>query len=444
MNDDQLIRAIEHDDAYRVIRVLGDGPSGRTEMVRGPEAKLLVRKRIPRELANENAWQTVRSMNHPLLPHVVDLYWLPDELVVILTYVDGITLAELVQSTGPLAARDAVHYVEDLCVAVEALHERGMVHRDVSPNNAVVSGGSARIIDLGNARTYVEGARRDTTRLGTWGYAAPEQYGFAQTDARSDVFGLGSVLGFLLTGFDPDSKEFETILCDESKVPFVLRLVIERARSFEPSSRYQTVADFATAAKSALSDSVSAQRAPLNKGVVDKGQMYASSGASSYANVPKDTADGVSPKASKQPQGSWQAGPSAQGEPQAWAPSSSPNPFNRFLHDWKALSFFGKIRSGVRWLAALFAITVSLAAGFDPGANVAPEFSYSYYVISGIVGAACVFAFAVELQKEAMSCELRKEGFRYIPVFVKTTAKWLAILAFLTVAITIVGAATPL
>ena len=96
MDESQLIKALDRDDSYRTIRVLGDGPSGRTELVRGLKAELLVRKRIPKELANERSWMTIRTMSHPLLPQVRDLYWLPDELVVILTYIDGITLGEMV------------------------------------------------------------------------------------------------------------------------------------------------------------------------------------------------------------------------------------------------------------------------------------------------------------------------------------------------------------
>ncbi|MBQ9006300.1 MAG: protein kinase [Atopobiaceae bacterium] len=264
MNDDQLITVIEHDDSYRAIRVLGDGPSGRTELVRGPHAELLVRKRIPKELANERSWTTIRAMGHPLLPQVRDLYWLPDELVVILTYVDGITLREMVQSTGPLSVSEAINYLDDLCAAVGALHAHGLVHRDLSLNNVVVSGGSARIIDLGNARAYVEGARHDTTRLGTWGYAAPEQFGFAQTDARSDVFGLGSLLGFLLTGVEPGDESFEKALADEARVPFVLRVVVERARAFEPSARYQSTSDLMTAMRAAVPEYTKIRPIPLD------------------------------------------------------------------------------------------------------------------------------------------------------------------------------------
>ena len=84
-----------------------------------------------------------------------------------------------------------------------------VIHRDLKPSNVMVVGGknglprSFVLIDLGIARTWREGAEADTTRLGTRSYAPPEQFGFGQTSVRSDVYALGAVLWFCLTGEDP-------------------------------------------------------------------------------------------------------------------------------------------------------------------------------------------------------------------------------------------------
>ena len=235
------------DASYRTIRVLAEGPGGLTELVRGPQGQVLVRKRIPQELANVHAWMTLTRVESPLLPHIDSLYELNGDLVVVLSYVDGITLEELVGSTGPLGANEAVRYLCELCEAVGVLHANGIVHRDLSPGNVVVAGGSARIIDLGNARVHSEGAPRDTTTLGTFGFAAPEQFGFAQTDARSDIYSLGSLLGYMLTGLRPDDPGFDLALADASRVPADLRLVVQRCREFEPSRRFQNAAELAGA-----------------------------------------------------------------------------------------------------------------------------------------------------------------------------------------------------
>lgn len=280
MDDRELLDALDHDDSYRVVRVLADRASGRTELVRGSGTNLLVRKRIPAELANEQAWRKLAALWHPLLPQVRDIYWLPDQLVVITTYVDGITLAELIDGSGPVAPSDAVALLADLCEAASELHAHGIVHRDLTPSNAVVADGRARVIDLGNARMYAEGAEHDTTRFGTWGFAAPEQYGFAQTDARSDVYALGGLLGYLLTGLRPDESSFTDTLRDERKVPAALCGVVEKARAFEPSARYQSASELADSARGALTGRVTAggfgsrmvEDQPLSKAASQSGQ----------------------------------------------------------------------------------------------------------------------------------------------------------------------------
>ena len=237
------------DASYKPIRTLAAGPGGTTELVRGPKGDVLVRKIIPLELANVHAWMELTRVESPLLPQVQALYQRDDNLVVVLTYVDGLTLEELVTSTGPIEAPTVVRYLGELCQAVDVLHAHGIIHRDLSPGNIVVAGGSARIIDLGNARVHEDGARKDTTTLGTYGFAAPEQFGFAQTDARSDVYSLGSLLGYLLTGLRPDDPGFDAALADASRVPTNLRLVVEKARAFEPSQRYQSAGELAAAAQ---------------------------------------------------------------------------------------------------------------------------------------------------------------------------------------------------
>ena len=70
---------------------------------------------------------------------------------------------------------------------------------------------------------------RDTTALGTYGFASPEQYGFAKTDARSDVFSLGRLLGFMLTGVYPDASDYEQRLADDAAVPDVYKRQVEPA-----------------------------------------------------------------------------------------------------------------------------------------------------------------------------------------------------------------------
>lgn len=252
MDDGQTLRSMVRDDSYVVERVLSDGPSGRTEIVTLDGEGPLVRKRIPLAIANASAWAAAMEANEPLLPRIESLYRMPDVLVVVYDYVPGDSLSDVVERSGRMASGRAVEVIADVCRAVGALHERGVVHRDITPGNVILSDDGAHLVDLGIARQRVEGRRRDTTALGTWGFAAPEQYGFAQTDARSDVYALGRLLGYLLTGERPDSDSYEQELADSACVPQGLADVVRVATSFEPSARYQSAADLAMAAENAL------------------------------------------------------------------------------------------------------------------------------------------------------------------------------------------------
>ncbi len=161
----------------------------------------------------------------------------------------------------------AAHAVADVCDAVATLHEQGIVHRDVSPRNVILSPRGAVLIDLGIARAYVEGAPRDTTRLGTWGFASPEQYGFAQTDGRSDVYSIGCLLGYMLTGVTPDAEGYAAALADSAVVRPELRRIVEKACSFEPSERYQSAGALRAAVLQAVPDAAatSESKAPSAK-----------------------------------------------------------------------------------------------------------------------------------------------------------------------------------
>ena len=241
------MHAISLDDAYRVERVLAQGAGGLTELVSIGGAGPFVRKKIPIKLANRGVWSSIGGLDCGRLPKVEATYSLPDLFVVVYDYVPGQTLEELVAGRGRLDAATAVGLALDICEAAAALHSCGVIHRDLSPRNVIVAADGAHLIDLGIARMRVEGATRDTTFLGTRGFASPEQYGFAQTDARSDVYAIGRLLGFMLTGAEPDGENYEELLSNADQVDARLAVCVRRACAFEPSARYQSAEAMAAA-----------------------------------------------------------------------------------------------------------------------------------------------------------------------------------------------------
>lgn len=249
MDNTRTMHAMGIDDAYHVEQILARGPRGVTELVTIDGVGPFVRKKIPTVLAQRGVWSALGGSTCPRLPRVEATYELPDCVAVVLDYVPGPTLEQVVAERGRLQQNEAVSLAQQICEAVQELHRLGILHRDLTPANIIVADDGAHIIDLGIARPLTDTANRnrDTTALGTYGFASPEQYGFAPTDVRSDIYSLGRILGFMLTGVYPDDTRYTPLLSDDLHVTPRLRAIVERATAFEPSARYQNVTQFARA-----------------------------------------------------------------------------------------------------------------------------------------------------------------------------------------------------
>ena len=229
LSDEQAMHAMGIDDAYRVERVLARGAGGLTELVTLDGAGPFVRKKIPLELADRAVWARLADCSSPRLPQVVATYELPDAFVAVYGYLPGSTLEQVVEAGGRMEAPDAARTAAEVAQAVADLHGHGIVHRDIAPANIILAADGAHLIDFGIARMASEAGRAPGRALGTWGFAAPEQHGFAPADERSDVYSLGRVLAYLLVGVRPDDGSFEGLLADAQTVDPALRRVVERA-----------------------------------------------------------------------------------------------------------------------------------------------------------------------------------------------------------------------
>lgn len=409
MDDEELYQSLAKEDAYSVVRLLAEGPAGRTELVQDAAGTQLVRKRVREELVNERAWRELRELDSPLLPHVCDMYRLPGAVVVVTTYVEGITMAEFVKAAGSLGAGECVRYLADLCEAASVLHAHGIVHRDISPSNVVVSGGRARLIDLGNVRAYEEGARHDTTRLGTWGFAAPEQFGFAQSDARSDIYGLGSLLGYMLCGVLPSDEGFDDALADPTRVSSEMRAVVLKARAFEPSARYQRVEELARAAREAAQRSVAmAPAAPRAVETYETAHAPASYDANKAGVVRADQYHNVRQQAAyagAAPQGTgYQAGRAqaayehvAQAQYAQAAATPTGNAYEGETKElqWRDLGFFTRAKATMIFAFYMLVGATFLNVCLDSSNYTRPN-DPVYYPLAGIISVACCLGMARE------------------------------------------------
>jgi len=150
------------------------------------------------------------ALIHPQVPRLYDHFNDQDHWYLVLEYLEGQTLeaylATLETSGQPLLLAEILSMVLQLCTVLDYLHRRRppIIFRDLKPSNILrACAGKLYLIDFGIARRYQPGQPRDTQRLGSPGYAAPEQYGRAQTTPQADIYSLGALLHFLLSGLDP-------------------------------------------------------------------------------------------------------------------------------------------------------------------------------------------------------------------------------------------------
>ena len=152
MDDKQAMHAMSIDDAYHVERTLARGPSGVTELVSIDGNGPFVRKKIPSPLAQRNVWAALSACQSNRLPRVEATYELPDRFVIVYDYVPGSTLAQIAEENGRLAPNVAVQLIDQICEAVQELHQHGVIHRDITPANVIVAQDGAHLIEFGIAR----------------------------------------------------------------------------------------------------------------------------------------------------------------------------------------------------------------------------------------------------------------------------------------------------
>lgn len=180
--------------------------------------------------SNGAVYRVLQQISCPGIPRIYQLF--PDGLdtVVVEEKIPGKTLEQRMMENPCFSREEIVRILTQLVQTLEAIHVRGIIHRDIKPSNIVLSGYRTVLIDFDAARQYRENSSaRDTVCLGTEGYAPPEQYGFSQTDQRSDLYSLGVLL-----------KE----LCRHTG-EFGLGEVIRRCTAFSPEDRYPSAAALA-------------------------------------------------------------------------------------------------------------------------------------------------------------------------------------------------------
>jgi hypothetical protein len=224
----------ELSERYEIIECLSSRLQSETFLVRSRQSGgTLLAKTSNKTDGGEDERTILERLDHPAIPKAAEAFETAETVCVIREFIEGTPLDGL---DLPLEESRALDIGVQLCDILTYLHSRSppVIHRDIKPQNVILdNGGKIHLIDFGISRRYSDDALKDTALIGTEGFMPPEQYGFKQTDCRADIFSLGILLCFLLTG----GRDIDAMDGSASKE---LTRVILKCAEFSPKDRYPT------------------------------------------------------------------------------------------------------------------------------------------------------------------------------------------------------------
>ncbi len=209
-------------DEYELINEIGEG-------VWRIRLKSYDKICILKKIDNPHIYRRLQMLGIKGIPAIYDVFEKEGSDYVIEEYINGSSLSDVISSDGAFNKKDTEHIIISLCAILQSLHKENIIHRDIKPSNIILTSESTvYLIDFGIARSTDESKPKDTRHLGTEFYASPEQYGFAQTDNKSDIYSLGKLMAVLLSG----KESTENI----DMLPF--GRIIKKCIEVDPSKRY--------------------------------------------------------------------------------------------------------------------------------------------------------------------------------------------------------------
>ncbi|WP_084156402.1 serine/threonine-protein kinase [Clostridium akagii] len=244
------------ENKYQVIDVLGKGGMSTVYLAKDINVqKLWAIKEVNKNFKSGDGLKVdlmaetniLKRLDHSALPRIVDIIDKKDNIYVVLDFIDGVSLDRKLQQQGVIDEETVIDWAKQICDVLNYLHQQKpnpIIYRDMKPGNLMLTGdGRIKLIDFGIAREYKEDSSLDTTYIGTKGYAAPEQYGSYQTDARTDIYSLGVTLYHLTTGKGPNDPPFEIkqVRKINPSLSEGIEIIIDKCTHQDPILRYQSV-----------------------------------------------------------------------------------------------------------------------------------------------------------------------------------------------------------
>ena len=307
---DAIIGGAPLDGRYRPTRRIGGGGMADVYLAEDLVLGRLVAVKVLRpELAHDEHFverfgteaRAAASLSHPNIVAIHDRGRSGRPWYLVMEYVSGETLKQRLRREGALPHQDAVSIAVDVLGALQAAHDRGIVHRDVTAQNVLLGDdGRVKVADFGIARVGASSLTRTGMTLGTSQYLSPEQAQGLVADARSDIYGVGVVLFEMLTGRLPFYGDTEVAIAWQhvheapprprglqASVPAELEAVVLRALAKDPDGRFQSATDFAAALTEAAAETLSG-----HAGAGEVGAGGAAAGPASPAGSPAASASG--------------------------------------------------------------------------------------------------------------------------------------------------------
>ncbi len=236
MSQIEFIRDIKENEKIKISLVMYEG-------VRGPCIFKVCKNRDLSDVC-----EGLKTIRHPNVAIVYDYLYADNNTYIIEEYIEGLTIKELIVQNGCFSEKETVRIMCQICDGLEVLHRRKspIVHNDINPSNIIIRNDNiVKIFDFDISRTYKEGVSKNTLLFGTEEYAAPEHYGYKQSEPRTDIYSLGVTMHEMLTGEQLDCQH---------KIIYKgkLRKIIKKCTEVDLKNRFSSVADLKKALKKNL------------------------------------------------------------------------------------------------------------------------------------------------------------------------------------------------